>query len=41
MQKKRRYTGGAIFREGDSVMQMKNNYDIEWELAGNIGKRNF
>ena len=23
--------GGAIFREGDRVMQIKNNYDIYWE----------
>lgn len=23
-----------MYREGDSVMQMKNNYDIEWELNG-------
>lgn len=22
--------GGSVFREGDSIMQMKNNYDIEW-----------
>lgn len=26
-----------MFREGDLVMQMKNNYDIEWEQNGNIG----
>ncbi|MDR1408755.1 MAG: ATP-dependent RecD-like DNA helicase [Oscillospiraceae bacterium] len=23
--------GSRIFREGDKVMQMKNNYDLEWE----------
>ena len=23
--------GGVIFREGDRVMQIKNNYDIYWE----------
>lgn len=23
--------GGAIFRVGDRVMQIKNNYDIYWE----------
>ena len=29
--KKKEYTHGAnVFREGDKVMQVKNNYDIEW-----------
>lgn len=27
--------GENIFREGDKVMQIKNNYDIEWEIIGN------
>ena len=30
----------TTFREGDTIMQMKNNYDIEWEQDGNVGNRN-
>lgn len=41
MEEKRKHIGGAIFREGDSVMQMKNNYDIEWELDGDIRNTEF
>ncbi|MFR3319976.1 MAG: hypothetical protein ACLTSZ_00850 [Lachnospiraceae bacterium] len=26
--------GSARFREGDKVMQVKNNYQIEWEVQG-------
>ena len=26
--------GDVIFREGDKIMQTKNNYDIEWEVIG-------
>ncbi|MBQ7076239.1 MAG: ATP-dependent RecD-like DNA helicase [Clostridia bacterium] len=36
--KKEKTFGGVTFREGDKVMQNKNNYDIEWtkgELKGN------
>ena len=33
--------GSVVFREGDTVMQMKNNYDIEWEQGENTGTRNF
>ena len=36
--KKEKAFGGVTFREGDKVMQNKNNYDIEWtkgELKGN------
>ena len=29
--------GGVIFREGDKVMQIKNNYKIEWEIRGYNG----
>ncbi len=29
--------GGQIFREGDKVMQIKNNYQIEWEVRGRYG----
>lgn len=39
--KKEKGYGQVVYREGDSIMQMKNNYDIEWELAGDIGSRNF
>ena len=28
---------GVIFREGDRVMQMRNNYNIEWEKDGSEG----
>jgi exodeoxyribonuclease V alpha subunit len=28
---------GTLFREGDRVMQIANNYDIEWEKNGAIG----
>lgn len=27
----------VTFRAGDKVMQMKNNYQIEWEVPGNFG----
>lgn len=29
--------GDIIFREGDKVMQIKNNYKIEWEIRGYNG----
>lgn len=28
---------GVLFREGDKVMQMKNNYQIKWEIRGYNG----
>ena len=28
---------GVVFREGDKVMQVVNNYDIEWEKNGAVG----
>lgn len=28
---------GVIFREGDKVMQIKNNYKISWEIRGKYG----
>ena len=28
---------GVIFREGDKVMQIKNNYKISWEIRGRYG----
>ncbi len=35
--KKERLFGETIFREGDKVMQIKNNYQIEWEVKGKGG----
>lgn len=32
-----RKSHGVVFREGDRVMQIKNNYDIEWERNGKEG----
>lgn len=29
--------GDGLFREGDKVMQIKNNYQIEWEIRGKYG----
>ncbi len=35
---KREYTGGGtIYREGDKVMQVKNNYQLEWEIVSRYG----
>ncbi|MCC8045013.1 MAG: ATP-dependent RecD-like DNA helicase [Clostridiales bacterium] len=35
---KREYEhNGIIFREGDKVMQIKNNYQLEWEIRGRYG----
>ena len=28
---------GMLFREGDKVMQVKNNYQLEWEIRGRYG----
>lgn len=30
-------SGGTIFRLGDKVMQIKNNYQIEWEIRNHYG----
>lgn len=35
--KKEKEHGGIIFREGDKVMQVKNNYQIEWEIRSKYG----
>ena len=35
--KKEKHAHGVIFREGDRVMQIANNYDIEWEKNGAVG----
>ncbi len=29
--------GGVTFREGDKVMQIRNNYQIEWEIRSSCG----
>ena len=29
--------GSGFFREGDKIMQIKNNYQIEWEIRGKYG----
>ena len=36
--KKERNYGETIFRENDRVMQIKNNYDINWNKKGEHGK---
>ena len=35
--KREKTSHGIIFREGDRVMQVVNNYDIEWEKNGAVG----
>ena len=35
--KQEKETGSALFREGDKVMQIKNNYQLEWETRGKNG----
>ena len=32
--KKEKAIGQRLFREGDKVMQVKNNYQLEWEILG-------
>ena len=34
-EKKEKLFGSAVFREGDRVMQIRNNYDIMWRTADN------
>lgn len=29
--------GSVVFREGDKVMQIRNNYQLEWEVTGRYG----
>ena len=33
-EKKEKEHGKGLFREGDKVMQIKNNYQLEWEIRG-------
>nr|WP_296063320.1 ATP-dependent RecD-like DNA helicase [uncultured Mediterraneibacter sp.] len=35
--KKEREINGRLFREGDKVMQIKNNYQLEWEICTRFG----
>ena len=35
--KKEKEHAGVIFREGDKVMQIKNNYQLEWEIRNRYG----
>nr|WP_330392365.1 ATP-dependent RecD-like DNA helicase [Hespellia stercorisuis] len=35
--KTEREAGNRIFREGDKVMQIKNNYQLEWEVCTKFG----
>ena len=32
---------GAVYRRGDRIMQIKNNYDITWEKENDQGKKEF
>ena len=36
-EKREKEFGGVIFREGDKVMQIRNNYQLEWEVTGKYG----
>ena len=36
-EKKEKEIAFGLFREGDKVMQIKNNYQIEWEMRNNKG----
>lgn len=35
--KKEKEYGQHLFRQGDKVMQVKNNYQLEWEIRGRYG----
>lgn len=35
--KKEKEYGDRVFREGDKVMQIKNNYQLEWEILSKYG----
>ena len=37
--KKEKEFRGVIFREGDKVMQIKNNYNAVWKVYNNLGKK--
>lgn len=35
--KEKELSGGRVLREGDKVMQIKNNYQLEWEIRSRYG----
>ncbi|MBS6194687.1 MAG: ATP-dependent RecD-like DNA helicase [Clostridiales bacterium] len=35
--KREKEHGNGLFREGDKVMQIRNNYQLEWEIRGKYG----
>lgn len=35
--KKEHISGDTVYREGDKVMQVKNNYQLEWEIVSRYG----
>ena len=35
--KKEHVSGACIYREGDKVMQIRNNYQLEWEIVSKYG----
>lgn len=35
--KPQKEAGGVIYRTGDKVMQIRNNYQMEWEICGRYG----
>ncbi|MDL2301208.1 ATP-dependent RecD-like DNA helicase [Lachnospiraceae bacterium OttesenSCG-928-D06] len=35
--KREHVSGSMLFREGDKVMQVKNNYQLEWEIVSRYG----
>ncbi len=35
--KREHTTGTAVYREGDKVMQVRNNYQLEWEVVSKYG----
>ncbi|MBR6159401.1 MAG: ATP-dependent RecD-like DNA helicase, partial [Lachnospiraceae bacterium] len=35
--KKEKEYGGTLFREGDKIMQIRNKYQIQWEITGGFG----
>lgn len=35
--KREHASGDTVFREGDKVMQIKNNYQLEWEIVSRYG----
>ena len=37
--KREREFGATVYREGDKVMQIRNNYDATWELFNDEGRR--